>query len=130
MYSFLLTTHAACALLTISGFILRGYWMLQGSPLLRHPVTRVAPHVVDALFLASGIALIVEIRLAVLQNGWLLAKFAGLLLYIALGMIALRFGRSRETRMTAFIAAIAVFAYIVGAALSKSPASWLAYLAR
>ena len=130
MYSFLLTTHAACALLTISGFILRGYWMLQGSPLLRHTVTRVAPHVVDALFLASGIALIVEIRLAVLQNGWLLAKFAGLLLYIALGMIALRFGRSRETRMTAFIAAIAVFAYIVGAALSKSPASWLAYLAR
>ena len=130
MYSLLLATHAACALLTISGFMLRGYWMLQGSPLLRHRITRVAPHVVDALFLASGIALIVARQIAVLQSGWLLAKFAALLLYVALGMIALRFGRSRETRLTALIAAIAVFAYIVGVALSKSPASWLAYLAR
>ncbi|MDH3532881.1 MAG: SirB2 family protein [Gammaproteobacteria bacterium] len=130
MYSLLLATHTACALLTISGFMLRGYWMLQGSPLLRHRITRVAPHVVDALFLASGIALIVARQIAVLQSGWLLAKFAALLLYVALGMIALRFGRSRETRLTALIAAIAVFAYIVGVALSKSPASWLAYLAR
>ena len=130
MYSLLLATHTACALLTISGFMLRGYWMLQGSPLLRHRITRVAPHVVDALFLASGIALIVARQIAVLQSGWLLAKFAALLLYVALGMIALRFGRSRETRLTALIAAIAVFAYIVGVALSKSTASWLAYLAR
>ena len=64
MYLALKTIHTICAVLTLCGFLLRGYWQLQKSPLLRHPVTRIAPHVVDTLFLASGIALIVEINLA------------------------------------------------------------------
>lgn len=128
MYLLLKNIHTACAILTIAGFILRGYWMMRTSPLLQHPVTRVAPHVIDTLFLASGIALIVAINLAILENSWLLAKFAGLIAYIALGMIAMRFGRTRQTKILAFAAAVAVFAYIVGVALSKSPVSWLAYL--
>ncbi|MDH3546043.1 MAG: SirB2 family protein [Gammaproteobacteria bacterium] len=128
MYLLLKNIHTACAILTIAGFILRGYWMMRTSPLLQHPVTRVAPHVIDTLFLASGIALIVAINLAILENSWLLAKFAGLITYIALGMIAMRFGRTRQTKILAFAAAVTVFAYIVGVALSKSPVSWLAYL--
>lgn len=117
------------ALLTIAGFLLRGYWMMRASPLLRHRVTRVAPHIIDTLFLASGIALVFTINLPVLQSGWLLAKLAGLVIYIGLGMTALRFGRSPEGRMLAFVGAAATFAYIVGVAYAKSPASWLAYLA-
>jgi uncharacterized membrane protein SirB2 len=61
-----------------------------------------------------------------MQHAWLLAKFAGLFAYIGFGMVAMRFGRSREIRIVAFIGAVAVFAYIVGVALTKSPASWIA----
>jgi len=129
MYLLLKNTHTLCAALTISGFILRGYWMLRASPMLRQRITRIAPHVIDTLFLASGIALIFEINLAVMQNGWLLAKFAGLIAYIGLGMIALRFGHTVEVRLVAFVSAVTVFAYIVGVALSKSPMSWLAFVA-
>ena len=102
---------------------------MRASPLLRHRITRIAPHVVDTLFLASGVALVVTIDLPVLQSDWLLAKLAGLLVYIGLGMIALRFGRTAAARILAFVGALATFAYITGVALSKSPASWLAYLA-
>jgi uncharacterized membrane protein SirB2 len=129
MYLLLKTVHSALALLSISGFILRGYWMLRASPALKHRLTRIVPHVIDAAFLASGIALIVEINLDVMQNSWLLAKFTGLIAYIGLGMVAMRFGRTQQIRLLAFVGAIAAFAYIVGAAVSKSPASWLAYLA-
>lgn len=118
--------HMTFALLTICGFVVRGVWMMRSSPLLQHPISRVAPHVIDALFLATGITLVVQMRLAVMQNHWLLAKFVGLAFYIVLGAIALRRGQTLHVRKFAFAAALLSFAYIVGAALNKSPLSWFA----
>ncbi len=128
MYIAFKFTHAVLAAATIAGFILRGYWMMTGSSLLRHPVTRVLPHVVDTLFLVSGIGLVVALSLSVGREPWLIIKLIGLVAYIALGMIALKRGRTATVRTLAFVAAVAVYAYIVGAALSKSPLSWLALL--
>lgn len=118
------TLHQLFALLTISGFVLRGYWMYRASSLLQHRLTRVLPHVVDTLFLATGIALVVQLNLAVLQNQWLLAKFTGLFVYIVLGAIALRHGRNRQIRLTAFSGALLAFAYVVNTAISKSMWPW------
>lgn len=114
------------AALTITGFLLRGYWTMSSSSLRQNRATKVLPHIIDTLFLVSGIWLVVLLGLAPLQHGWLLAKLTGLLAYIGLGMIAMRFGRTREIRTIAFIGAVAAFAYIVGVALAKSPLSWAA----
>lgn len=116
--------HQALAALSLSGFVLRAYWMLQASPLLQHRITRIAPHVIDTLFLATGIALTVQLNLAVMQNHWLLAKFAGLVVYIVLGAIALRHGRNQRVRLAAFVGALLAFAYVVNTAISKSPVPW------
>jgi len=129
MYLILKYFHTAFAILTITGFLLRGYWMITASDLRLNRATRVAPHVIDTLFLATGIALIYVLNLAPMQHNWLLAKFAGLIAYVSLGMVAMRFGRTPAIRTFAFVAAVAAFAYIAGVALSKSPASWIAYLA-
>ena len=118
--------HTIAAIATISGFLLRGYWMFVESDLLRHRVTRIAPHVVDAMLLLAGIAMLWMLHLNPLKQGWLLAKFGGLLAYILLGMVALKRGRTKEIRTVAFVAAVASFAYLFGVALSKSPLSWLA----
>lgn len=45
----------------------------------------------------------------------------GLLFYIVLGMMALKYGKTRKTRIRALIAAQAVFLYIVLVALTKNP---------
>jgi len=127
MYSTLKIIHISAAVLTISGFILRGMWMMSGSPLLQRRIVRVSPHVIDTILLLSGIALIQSLNLPVMRQPWLLAKLAALLVYIVLGMIALRRGKSREIRTTAFLLALATFAYIAGVALSKSLTSWLAF---
>lgn len=119
-------THMILALLTICGFVIRGLWMMRSSPLLEHPISRIAPHVIDTLFLVTGITLVVQMRLAVMQNHWLLAKFVGLAIYIVLGAIALRRGQTMRVRKLAFAAALLSFAYIVGAAINKSPLSWFA----
>lgn len=126
MYVIVKYVHIAFAAVTIAGFLLRGYWHFSDSAMHRHAATRVVPHVLDTLFLASGIWLAIILNLNLLQHPWLLAKFVGLLGYIGFGMVAFRFGRTKEVRIVAFLTALAAFAYIVGAALSRSPLSWMA----
>ncbi|NNF40223.1 MAG: SirB2 family protein [Woeseiaceae bacterium] len=120
--------HISLAAITFAGFVLRGYWMITEAEKLRHPLTRVAPHLVDTVFLVTGIVMLLLLSLNPLLHGWLLAKLAGLLGYVLLGTVALRRGSTRSVRIMAFVASLTVFFYIVGVARSKSAASWLAPL--
>jgi len=128
MYETLKLIHVGTAILTISGFILRSYWMFTGSSKLLLKAVRILPHIVDTIFLLSGIALIVTLNLPVLSQNWLLVKFVALVAYIVFGAIALGRGKTMRSRTTAFVLALATFAYIAGVALSKSTASWFAIL--
>ena len=118
--------HVGSAMLSISGFVLRGVWMQQDSPLLRARVTRVVPHVVDTVLLLSAIALALRIAQYPFVHAWLTAKVLALLAYIVLGSFALKRGRTRRTRNIAFAAALGVFLYIVAVAIARSPAAGLA----
>ena len=121
--------HMISAIAAISGFILRGYWMMVGSDKLTLKVVRITPHVVDTVFLLSGIALVSVLGLNALTEPWLLAKFAGLIGYIVLGTFAIKRGQTLQIRVIAFVGALSLFAFIVGIALTKSPLSWLSLLA-
>jgi uncharacterized membrane protein SirB2 len=129
LYETLKLIHVGTAILTISGFILRCYWMFTGSSKLQLRAVRILPHIIDTVFLLSGIALIVTLNLPVLSQNWLLVKFVALVAYIVFGAIALGRGKTMRSRATAFVLALATFAYIAGVALSKSTASWFAILA-
>ena len=118
--------HTLAATLTIMGFLLRGYWMLTESDKLTLKVTRIVPHIIDATLLLAAVVLVVMLSINPLTQPWLFAKFIGILVYILLGTIAIKRGPTKEIRIIAFIGAVSAFAYIVGVALSKSPASWLA----
>lgn len=124
--SVLLAVHLACVATSLAGFVLRGWWMWRASPWLSRRPTRVLPHLVDSVLLVSGIALTWRSAQLPWQQPWLAAKLAALLLYIVLGSVALKRGRSRRQRGMALVAALLVFAYMVGAALRRSPLSWLA----
>lgn len=117
--------HMGCAFLSIAGFTLRGYWMLIDSPLLRRRPAKVLPHMIDTLLLASAVGMLFIWQLSPLQSGWLIAKIIALLVYIGLGMVALRFGKSRKTRVNAWLLALLAAAYIVSVAYSKSPWGFL-----
>jgi uncharacterized membrane protein SirB2 len=119
-YLLLKLTHVTCVVLSYAGFLLRGIWMIRDSRMLERRWVRVLPHVVDTVLLASAIALAVMLKQYPLAEPWLTAKVAGLALYIALGMVALRQGAARRVRMGAWIMAQAVFLYIVAVALTRS----------
>jgi uncharacterized membrane protein SirB2 len=126
MYLIIKNIHVTFATLTIVGFVLRGYWRISGSNLHQHRAIKIVPHTVDALFLATGIWLVMMLNINPVQHPWLLAKFAAIVAYVGLGMVAFRFGRTPQIRSLAFVGAVASFAFVVGAALIKSPMSWLA----
>ena len=124
-YAGLKLTHVGCAAISYALFVVRGIWMMRGSPLLRQPWVRTVPHVVDTALLASAIAMAIISGQYPLAEPWLTAKVIALVLYIALGTVALRHGRTKAARITAWIVAQAVFAYIVVAAVTRNPLPWV-----
>ncbi len=123
-YPVLKLTHVTTVVLTGLLFAVRGVWMLRSSPLLHAPWVRITPHVIDTLLLLSGILLSVAIAQYPFVHSWLTAKLVALLLYIGLGMMAIRHGRGRRVRATAWMAALVVYFYIVSAALAHDPLPW------
>lgn len=126
MYYAIKHLHVTCVALSAAGFLLRGLWMMTGSPLLQHRLTRVLPHVIDSLLLLSAITLAVMIQQYPFAAGWVTAKVVGLLAYILLGTLALKRGRTMGMRITAFTAALLVYAWIVSVAFTKQVAGFLA----
>jgi uncharacterized membrane protein SirB2 len=124
-YLLLKHIHVAAVVMSFAGFVWRGWLMLCESPRLHARWVRVVPHVVDTLLLASAVALAVLSRQYPLAQPWLTAKVVGLFIYIGLGTIALKRGPTRRTRIVAWLLALAVFGYIVSAALTRSPMGFL-----
>ena len=121
LFALLKAIHIGSALLSIGGFTVRGYWMLTDDPLLQRRAAKILPHVIDTLLLGSALGMLLVWQVLPFATPWLAAKILALLLYIVLGMIALRFGRTRIQRRAAFFAAVLTALYIVSVAVTKSP---------
>ena len=118
LYIPILVTHVSCAFMSLSFFVLRGLWMISDNALLQRPLVRILPHFVDTILLASAVCLTLILNQYPIINDWLTAKLFALILYIILGTIALKRGRTRFIRIAAFGASLCVFVLIVVVALS------------
>jgi uncharacterized membrane protein SirB2 len=116
--------HVGCVAISYALFFIRGTWMMRDSSALQRRWVKSVPHVVDTLLLASAVALAVMSRQYPLVDGWLTAKVAGLLVYIGLGMFALKRGKTRRTRIVAWLAAQGVFFYVVAVAVTRRALPW------
>src|SRR5512143_2133130 len=96
-YAAVKSIHVGAATLSITLFMLRGAWRLAAPRMLSLAWVRVVPHVVDTVLLAAGVWLAWQLAAGALP-AWLTAKIAGLVVYIALGTIALKRGRTPTTR--------------------------------
>jgi uncharacterized membrane protein SirB2 len=118
--------HICCVLISYLLFFVRGVWMLRAAPILQHRWVKVAPHVVDTALLLSAITLATLLSISPLAAPWLMAKIIALLLYILLGTIAIKRGKTRKIRLAAWLAAQLVFIYIVSVALTHNAMPGLA----
>lgn len=111
--------HMTCAALSGSFFFLRGIWMLRESPLLQRRWVKIAPHIIDTILLGSALTLAVWSSQYPFAQNWLTAKLIALVAYILLGTVALKRGKTKTVRAAAFVAALAVFAYIIKVAVTR-----------
>jgi uncharacterized membrane protein SirB2 len=119
-YALIKLVHLSTAAASFGLFFIRGLWMLYAPQRLQERWVRIVPHLIDSLLLVSAVALAVLSRQYPGVDNWLSAKIIALLAYIVLGMIALKRGRTRRIRVLAWLAALAVFAYIVAVARTRN----------
>ncbi len=115
--------HVTAVGLSIVLFLIRAWWSITESSLLQARVVRILPHVVDTVLLVCGVILAAMIGPS---QPWILTKIVLLLVYIGVGTIAIKRGKTRRTRAIAAVISVAVFAYIVGVAIHHDSASWFA----
>ena len=117
--------HMTTAIISIAFFIVRAWWSVREVALLQRRWVRILPHVNDTLLLVLGVMLTVMLSMSPHQHPWLAAKLLGLIVYIVLGTVAIKRGRTPLTRGVTAVAAIAVFFYIYGTAITKNPLFFL-----
>lgn len=125
LYASIKAVHMASVATSFALFAIRGAWRWRSPDRLRQRWVRIVPHVVDTVLLVSGIVLAALIGASPGGHAWLGAKIAGLVVYIVLGSVALKYGKTPGVRSAAFFAALATFAWIVSVAVTKSPAGFL-----
>lgn len=111
--------HISCAIISGSGFFLRGILLFSQSALMQQRLIKVIPHIVDTVLLLTAITMLVAWKMPLWQP-WIIAKIVALLVYIGLGMVALRFGKTIRVRLLAWILALLTFGYIISVAMNKS----------
>jgi uncharacterized membrane protein SirB2 len=121
LFTIVKSIHMITLTITILGFILRGVWMMRGSPLLQARLVKIVPHVNDTILLLSAVSAGALIGQYPFVDAWLTAKIMGALAYIVLGAIALTYGRTMQIRLVAFVGALLCFAYVVAVAATKNP---------
>jgi uncharacterized membrane protein SirB2 len=126
-YEFVKYIHVTAITLSISGFIFRVLLKLNDSPYQTKYWFKKLPHKVDIILLASALTMVYILGVNPFTTFWIAEKIIGLLLYIMLGMVALRWGKTKNIKIIAAGLAVMVFSYIVYVAHYKAPTVVFSY---
>ena len=114
--------HVLAVAVSGSLFLLRGLLVLSGrQSIAMAPFPRILSYAVDTTLLVSAIVLTVIVHQYPFVNGWLTVKVLLLIVYIVLGIFALKRARTRAGKAWFFAAALATFAFIISVAITHHP---------
>lgn len=120
--------HIASIIASGMLFLLRGSLVLGG----KERIAMLAPvrflsYGIDTVLLSAALMLLTILPHTMYANGWLAVKLLLVVVYVVLGTLALKRGRTARVRTFSFIAAVGVYLAIVGIARSHDPLGWLYY---
>jgi len=120
-YPPILLAHVTLVVASGALFAWRGAGVLADRCWPLQPGWRVVAVVIDTALLVAGVLLWALLGLHPLRDPWLGTKLTLLLLYIALGTLALRRARTHRARALAFAAAMTCYAFMVSVAITHHP---------
>lgn len=114
---------AHIGLVSASGllFAVRGAAVLAGRRWAMLKPWRMLSYGIDTLLLGAGALLWWLLSLHPVHDAWLGSKLLLLLLYIVLGSLALKRGRTPGVRVASYVAALAVYLFIATVARAHHP---------
>ena len=118
--------HILLALLSGAIFALRGAFALAGMRWPQALPVKWLSYTIDTCLLTAALMLLTILPWAMFANGWLLTKIVLIVVYVVLGVFAMRPGRRQRTRALCYAVALLVFAAIYGIARAHHPLGWLA----
>ncbi|MCK9540155.1 SirB2 family protein [Dokdonella sp.] len=113
--------HIWAVILSGSLFAFRGLLMLARSRFTNHAALRFPSYVIDTTLLTAAFMLLGILHLNPFAQAWLTVKIVLLVVYIFLGVLALKRGRTRAVQVTCYFAALLVYLYIVSVARAHNP---------
>jgi len=115
------STHIIAVLVSGALFLVRGTALQAGARWVMAPILRYGSYAIDTVLLGSAVLLCLILHQYPFVHGWLTAKVILLILYIVLGTLALRRGRTPGMRLGCFLAALLVYLYIISIARAHHP---------
>jgi uncharacterized membrane protein SirB2 len=108
---------------TASGllFATRGAALMLGAQWPRSMIVRSLSYTIDTTLLTAALMLMTIVQQYPITDDWLTVKLTLLVVYIALGVMALSRSTAPRRRLAYFGAALATYAYIIGVALAHNP---------
>lgn len=113
----LIKAHSGIALLSLLIYLVRGGFMLSGSVLVSNIIAVASASI--AMLLLLGTALGIVFMTGMGLNGFVMTKGLGLILYIVLGVIALKPGLKKPVAIILWLLGLAVFIATYLTALGK-----------
>jgi uncharacterized membrane protein SirB2 len=127
-YTQIKLVHIVCVVLSGSLFSLRGVLMFGGSVYANHSMVSRLSYVIDTTLLAAAVLLTIIIHQYPFVQAWLTAKVLLLVLYVVLGILALRRGKTRASRTAFFAAALITYSFIISVAVLHDPRGFLLFV--
>ncbi len=118
--------HVSLVLMSVALFAVRAGFALAGMRWPRHAIVRWTAYTVDTMLVTSAAMLLTVLPGALFANGWLTVKMLLLLVYIVLGVMAMRERKGIAMRAICYVAALATIAFMYGIARLHHPLGWLA----
>jgi len=118
MIAALKSIHVIAAVVSILGFLLRGFWAWRMPHLMERKPVKIVPHVVDTILLLAAVGLLFAYGggWVMASADWLGAKVVLLIAYIGLGLVAFKPWFGAAVRVPSFVAAVAAFGWILAIA--------------
>lgn len=102
-------------------FLLRWLLSLSGVDKRRYAPLNYLSYAVDTVLLTAALMLMTIVRQYPFVHGWLTTKVVLLVVYIVLGVFALRAGTAKRSRAAFGVAALAVYGFIISVARAHHP---------
>jgi uncharacterized membrane protein SirB2 len=125
LYPQIKSVHIAAVLASGLLFFLRGASLHAGMNWGMAAPVRYLSYAIDTTLLTAALMLATLLHQYPFVHAWLTVKVLLLVVYIILGTFALKRGSTKQIRIVCWVAALAVYAFIVTVARAHDPAGAL-----